>query len=192
VNDLRLQMSVRFDRQDSDCDWKLKAPWAAGARVEVEHAFFRDEIRDVGVAVEDGGKFGCRGIEVQGFEVVQHIDVEAGVGRVFDEDDFGFGQLAAEAFSVDVATNRCDGSDLSEFVEDGWFADVAEMKNAVDALESGSNFRAEEAVGVGDDAEEHGVRISGVAELERAPGPLRANSRKKVAPKPHLSPVKAV
>jgi hypothetical protein len=35
----------------------------------------------------------------------------------------------------------------------------------VDAFEGGEDFGAEEAVGVGDDADAHGVRIAGLAEL---------------------------
>jgi hypothetical protein len=37
------------------------------------------------------------------------------------------------------------------------------MEDAVDAAEGGQDFGAEEAVGVGEDAEEHGVRISGAS-----------------------------
>ena len=133
VDDLRLQLSVRINRQNSYCDWKFEAARAAGAGVEIEHAFFRDEIRDVGVAVEDGGEFGCGGIEVEGFEVVQHVDIEAGVGRVVDEDDVGFGELGAGAFAVDVAANGGDGSDFGKVIEDGNFSYVATVKNAVDA-----------------------------------------------------------
>jgi hypothetical protein len=112
------------------------------------------------MAVEDGGKFGSRGVEVQSLEVVEHVDVEAGVRRVFDKDDVGFRQLGAGAFSVDVAADGCDGGDLSELVEDGDFSYVADMQDAVDALESGSDFRAKEAVGIGDDSELHVLRIS--------------------------------
>ena len=148
MNDLRLQISVRFNRQDSDCDWKLEAARAAGAGIEVEDTFFRDEIRDVGVAVEDCREFCGHGIEVQGFEVVQHVDVEAGVGRVLDEHDFGFGKLGAGAFSVDVAANGGDGSDLGEFGQYRGIADIADMQYALDAFESGRDFRAKETVGI--------------------------------------------
>jgi hypothetical protein len=153
-------LSVRINLQNSDCDWKLEAAGAAGAGVEIEHAFFCDEIWDVGVAVEDCGEFcRCR-VEVESLEVVEHVDVEAGVGRVLDEHDFGFGQLAAEAFPVDVSANGGDGSDFGEFGQYRGIADVADMQYAVDALEGGSDFRTEEAVGIGDDSELHVLRIS--------------------------------
>jgi hypothetical protein len=153
-------MSVRFNRQKADRDGKLKAARAAGAGVEIEHTFLRDEIRDVGVAMEDRGELcGC-GVKVERLEVVQHVDVEAAVGRVFDEDDVGFGELGAGAFAVDVAANGGDGSDFGEIVEDGGFANVAEVEDAVDAVKGGSNFRTEETVGVRDDSEFHVFRIS--------------------------------
>ena len=110
--------------------------------------------------MEDGGKFRCCGVEVEGLEVVEQVKVEAGVGRVLDEDYVGFGQFAADAFAVHVATDGGDGSDFAEVIEDGGFADVAEVEDAVDAMEGGSDFRAEETVGIGDDSELHVFRIS--------------------------------
>ena len=160
INDLRFQVTVGSDRQHSDCDRQIEAAGAAGAGVEVEDAFFRDEVRDVGMAVEDSGEFGGDGIEVEGLEVVQHVDVQAGVGRVFDEDDVGFGEASARTIDVDVAADGLGGSNFGEFVEDGGFAHVAAVKNAVDAGESGQDFGAEEAVGIGDDSEFHVFRIS--------------------------------
>jgi hypothetical protein len=146
--------------QQADCDWKIEAARAAGAGVEVEDAFFRDEIRHVGVAVEDGGEFGSGGVEVKSLEIVEHVDVEACVGRVLDEHDFGFGQLCAGAFSVNIAANGGDRSDFGEFGQYRGIADVADMQDAVDALESGSDFGTKETVGIGDDSELHVLRIS--------------------------------
>jgi hypothetical protein len=160
VNDLGFQFSERADCQQADCDWKFEAAGAAGAGIEIEHAFLRDEIWNMRVAMEDGGEFCCGGIEVQGFEVVQHVDVEAGVVRVFDEHDVGFGQLSAEAFSVDVAADRRDRSDLRELGQYRGIADVADMQDTVDTFESGGDFRAKETVGIGDDSELHVLRIS--------------------------------
>ena len=112
------------------------------------------------MAVEDGSEFGSGGVEVEGFEVVKHVDVEAGVGRVLDEDDVGFGEVRTGAVDVDVAADRDDRSNFGEFIEDGDFSYVAEVEDAVDASESGQDFGAEEAVGIGDDSEFHVFRIS--------------------------------
>jgi hypothetical protein len=160
MNEFGLQLSEHADGQQADCDRELEATRAAGAGIEIEHSLLRDEIGDVGVAVEDSGEFGCGGIEVQGFEVVKHVDVEAGVGRVLDEHDFGFGQLDAGTFAVDIAANGCDGSDLGELGQYRGIADVADMQDTVDTFESGGDFRAKETVGIGDDSELHVLRIS--------------------------------
>jgi hypothetical protein len=165
VNDLRLHLAVLRQGQESDGYRQLKPARTAGAGIEVEHAFFRVVIRHVGVAVEDGGEFGCSGIEMESFEIVQHVEVEARVRRIFDEDDFSFRELGAGAVLVDVAADGGDRSDFGELVEDGDFADVTDMEDAVDAAKCGSDFGSEKAVGVADDAEEHEVRIAGLAEL---------------------------
>ena len=97
---------------------------------------------------------------MQGLEVVEHVDVETGMGRVLDEDDVGFGELAARAFAVDVAADGGDGRDLGEIFENGHFAHVATVKNAIDAGEGRKDFRAEKAVSIRDDSELHVFRIS--------------------------------
>ncbi len=114
---------------------RLETARTAGAGVEIEHAFFCDVIGDVGVAVEDGCEFGGGGIEVEGFEVVEHVEVEARVRRVLNEDDVCLGQLAAEAFTIDVAADGGDGSDFGEIIEDGDFSYVATVQDAVDSGE---------------------------------------------------------
>ena len=68
---------IPLNFEKADGDGQFEAARAAGAGVEVEHAFFRDEIGHVRVAVEDGGEFGCGRIEVEGLEVVEHVDVAA-------------------------------------------------------------------------------------------------------------------
>lgn len=120
------------------------------------------------MAVEDGGEFGGCGVEVERLEVVEHVEVEARARRVLDEDDFGLGQAGAGVAAVDVAADGGDGGDPGERVEDGDFAHVAEVEDAVDAAEGGDGFGTEEAVGVGDDAEEHGIRISGASGVRGA------------------------
>ena len=149
------------DFEEAEGDGEFEAAGAAGARVEVEDSFFVDVVGDVGVAVKDGGELGGGGVEVDGLEVVEEIEV-----AVFEEDDFGFGEFGAGSFAVDVAADGGDGGDGAQLVEDGRLADVAQVEYVVYAAEGGENFGAEEAVGVGEDADAHGVRI---AELARYP-----------------------
>jgi hypothetical protein len=119
-------------------DGELKAARAAGAGVEVEDAILCVVVRHVSMAVENDSEFGCGGIEVQGLEVVEYVEVAA-----FSEKDFGFGKFGAGAFAIDVAANGSDGRDFGELVEDGDFAHVAYVKDLIDAFEIRSNLRPE-------------------------------------------------
>jgi hypothetical protein len=102
------------------------------------------------VAEEDGGELGGGGVEMQGGEVVEQVEVVA-----FKEDDFSFRELAAWAFAVGVATDGGDGGELAQFLEDGDFADVAEVEDGFDSGQGGSDFGTEQAVGVAQDADFH-------------------------------------
>ena len=108
VHDLRFEVSVFGECQDAEGYGEVEAAGAAGAGVEVEDSFFGDVVGDVGVAVKDGGEFGGGGVEVDGFEVVEEVEV-----AFFKEDDFGFGEFGARAFAVDVAADGGDGGDGS-------------------------------------------------------------------------------
>ncbi len=165
MDDFRLQVPEGGHGEQADGDGQLEAARAAGAGIEVKHAFLGVVVGHVSVTVEDSGEFGGSGIEVEGLEVVKHIDVEAGVGRVLDQDDFGFRELGAGSFAIDVAADCCHRCELFQSFEDRRFADIADVEDAVDAAECWSDFGAEETMSVRDDAEEHGVRILGQAVL---------------------------
>jgi len=159
-NNARLD-SIVNDVEQPDGHGQVKPSRATRAGIEIEHTFLRVEIRHVRVAVEDGCEFcGC-GIEVEGLEVVEHVEVKGGVRGILNEGDFGLGKPGAGTIMVDVAPNRGDGSDLCEFIEDRGFAHVAKVEDSVDSLQRGGDFGPEETVGIADDAEEHGFRISG-------------------------------
>ena len=164
-DNLRLEFSIFLNRQQADGNGQFKAAGAAGAGVEVEDSFFGYVVGDVGVAVKDGGEFGGGGVEVDGLEVVEKIEV-----AVLKEDDFGFGELGAEALAVDVAADGGYGGDGSQLGEDGDFAYVAYVEDVVDAAEGGEDFRTEEAVGVGEDAEFHGFGLNLAFPDLRVPG----------------------
>jgi len=61
---------------------------------------------------------------------------------------------------VDVAADRGDGGNAGEFGENGGVAYVAGVEDVIDAGEGGKEFGAEEAVGVGEDADEHLVALA--------------------------------
>ena len=110
--------------------------------------------------MEDGGELGCRWIEVQRLEVVEHVEVETRVRRVLDENDVGFGQPGAGAFAVDVAADCRYRRNLLQSFKDRRSSYVATVEDAVDAGERGQDFGAKEAVSVRDDSEFHVFRIS--------------------------------
>jgi len=74
-DDLGVEAALFIEGEEADGYGQVKAAGAAGAGVEVEDAAFVGDGGDVGVAVEDGGEFCCGGVEVEGAEVVEHIEV---------------------------------------------------------------------------------------------------------------------
>lgn len=59
------------------------------------------------------------------------------------------------ALAVHIAAHRCNGCDISQFIENGNLANVAQVKDLAHAFERWRYFRSEQAVGVADDADFH-------------------------------------
>ena len=154
-DDFRFQLRLLVQGEQADGDWEVEAAWAAGAGVEVEDAALAGDAGGVGVSVKDGGEFGGGGIEVEGVEVVEQVEVADRMRRDFDGDDFGCGEFGARAGVVDVAADGGYGGDFAEVVEDGDFAYVAEVEDALDPGEGGEDFGPEEAMGVADESDFH-------------------------------------
>jgi len=152
-------MAFAVHSERADGDGEVEAAGAAGAGVEVEDTAFVGDAGDVGVAVENGCESPGHGIKMEGVQVVEHVDVAGFLLQIFDEDDFGFGEFATGAFTVDVAADGGYWGDFAEVVEDGDFAYVAQVKNARDTGEGGEDFGAEEAVGVADYCDFHGDSV---------------------------------
>ena len=151
-DDFRFEPAILAHCQQPQCHREIEAAGAAGAGIEVENAVAAVEVGHVRVAEEDGGKFSGGGVQVQGLEIVEHVDIAAG-----DEGHFGLRQLAAGAFAVHVAADGGDGGDLAQILENGGLAHVAEVEDLLDAGEGGDDLWTEEAVGIADDADFHEV-----------------------------------
>ena len=134
----------------ADGDGQLKAARAAGARIEVKDTLSVRDVWLVRMAVEDGGESGCCGVKVKRGEVVEQIEVVA-----FKEKYVCFRQVSTGTGTVDIAANGVDGSDLPERFEYLGVANVAEVKDVVDAAQGGPYLRTQQAVGVADDADLH-------------------------------------
>ncbi len=106
----------------------------------------------VGMPTDDGGD-ACRArVKVDLGEVVQHVEAISG-----NPDDFCCRKLGAGACSVDVAADGGGGREGAEGFEDLDVADVSGMKNMIDAAQSDDGFGTEQAVGVRDNADAHGL-----------------------------------
>lgn len=87
---------------------------------------------------------------MNGLYVVQHIEVVS-----FEEDDFGFRQLAAPAGAIDITANGGNGSYFFKRFKDCKISDIAQVKDVLDSLESGYHFRPQLAVRIADYTNDH-------------------------------------
>jgi hypothetical protein len=141
--------------EPSQGDWELESPRPCAAGIEIEHAVARFLLGLVTVAGDHDVESGGFGLEIEAREIVQDIDGNAG-----ELDDFGFGEFAGPCLLVDVASDRGDGGDGGEFVENFGIADVTGMNDVLRALERSQSFGAQQAVGVGDYTDDNGLLSS--------------------------------
>jgi len=154
---LSFDFLTRFYLQQPNRNRQIEPPRPAASRIEIKHAFPPINIGRMRMPGKHGGKLGCRGIEVQRLQVVQKIEI-----ATFKQNDLCFGQFSAWTVSIDIAANRSDGCNLLQLAQDGDFAHIAEVQDVVDPCKSRRNLRAQQAVGIADDAKLHLSRISGV------------------------------
>ncbi len=140
--------------QNADGRREFETARSAGTGIEIENALLVLYLCSVRVAVEDDGEFCCGGVEVQRADIVQQVEVVT-----FEEKHFGFRQTAGRAFAIDVAAHGMDRSNARERFEDGGVADITEVKDVFDTLERGKYFRAQQTVGIADDADLHRLKL---------------------------------
>ena len=131
---------------------EVEATGTGAAWVEVDDSIAGIDRGLVGVAADDHGDAGDFGVYI---EIVDGMDEVENVALQLD--CFGFGELGACALRVYVAADAGYGGNVAECVEDRWVADVSCVEDVVDTSEGREGFGAEEAVGVGDDAEKQWV-----------------------------------
>lgn len=95
------------------------------------------------------GESGRFRFEIQLRQIVQHVD---GNARHFE--DFGQRQLQCPRALVDVAADGGDWGNSRKSFDDLWRAHVAGMDDAIRSAQSFDCFWAQQAVGIGDDADE--------------------------------------
>ena len=89
----------------------------------------------------------ARGIQIQLVQIVQHVERD-----LPDLQHVGLGDVRRPALAIVVATDRGDGCDPAERLEDVRRADVARVHDALDAGQRGQRLRPHQAVRVGDHA----------------------------------------
>ena len=109
-------------------------------------------LRDVAVAGDDYVESGCVRLQIELREIVQHVD-----GNATYLDDFGHRQLAGPCGLIDIATDGGYRRDGCEFVKNLWRTNVSRVNDMLRTAQRGESFRAKQAVGIGDDADDDGV-----------------------------------
>ena len=122
------------------------------------------------MAENDDVEVGGFGVQVERVPVVEDIEVYRS-----DLDYFGLGQVGCPGGCVHISANGMDGGDFGELIQDIWIADVAGMDDDLDALEGFEGFGAEEAVGVGEDADEMGRRHRVTSKVHAQHGAAEGN-----------------
>ncbi len=107
----------------------------------------------MGVAADDGGDDCGFAIQIQPVQEVDEIEKMA-----CQLDGLSGGEIGAGAVGVYVAPVGGDRGVGAEAVEYLVVAAIAGVGDVVDTLEGGDGLGAEQAVGVGEDAEVHGAR----------------------------------
>jgi len=73
--------------------------------------------------------------------IVEHVEVVA-----FEKYDFGFRKFAAFACTVNIPTNRCEGSYFFKCFENCKVAHIAKVQDVLDACECGDNLMSQQTV----------------------------------------------
>jgi hypothetical protein len=115
-----------------ETDGQTEAARAGAARVYIKDAIARMGFGFVGVAVDDDLETGGLRVEVELFEIVEHVD-----GGACELQGLSERQGFCPGLGVDIAADGVERGDSTELIEDSWIADVAGVEDCVGALESG-------------------------------------------------------
>lgn len=88
--------------------------------------------------------------KVQLREIVKHVD-----GNALELEHLCFRQFARPRAFVDIAANRSDRGNFGKFLENLWPTDVSGMNDVIRTAQGSERCRAQQAVGVGDDADQN-------------------------------------
>src|ERR1035437_8073381 len=149
LHQLRSHFSC-FDRQPPHAYRQVETAWPGAAWIKIEDAIFLFDLRLMAVAVYHHAESGGSQLQVELAEIVHDID-----GHAAGCDDVGLRQSARPDVGVDVTADRGYGRDLRKRFEDFGSANVACVEDAFGSAQSLDRLGPQQAVGVGDNAEDH-------------------------------------
>ena len=120
-------------------------------RIKVQHPVAPLLFRHMAVAIDHYLEPSGFRFQIEPRQIVQHID-----GDFPDLDDFRCWQLARPCSLINVSANRRDRAKSCEFLENLRIAYVSGMNNALGPTQRFQRFRTQQAVRVGDDANQDG------------------------------------
>ena len=145
-----------FNRQTSHSYRQLEPSWPGASGIEIEHAVFPLLLGHVAVPVDNRGEFRGLRLEVEFLNAVQHVD-----GYFADLKNIRSWDFLGPCPVINVAAHHRERRDRGKPVEDLRIANVTGVDDVVGALQSGNRLRAEQAMRVGDDADDHSLILTG-------------------------------
>ena len=140
-----------LNNQFAHADGKFETPRSSAAGIEIENAIPRLLPGHVAVAGNDHGESRGFGLQIELRQVVQHVDRNS---SYFEH--VSFWQPARPGAFVDIATHHPQRGDAGKFVKNFRGANIPGMNDGVGAAQGCDGFRTQQAMRVGDDANEEG------------------------------------
>jgi len=140
-----------LDDQPSHADGQFEPPRPSAPGIEIKNAIARLVLGYVAVPINYCLESGGLRFEIELRKIVQHVNRDPS-----DLDYFRLRQLARPCCLVDVSANRGHGRDECKLVENFRIADIARVNDVLRSAQCFERFRPQQAVGVGDDADEDG------------------------------------
>jgi hypothetical protein len=131
--------------------WQFESPRPRAARIQVKHSIAHLLFGNVTVAADHNRESSRFGLEVQLLQIMQHID-----GNTAQLNHLSFRQLATPGRFIDVSTHGGDGTNRGKLLEDIGRADIPGMNDVLGPAQRFDCLRAQQAMRVGDDADENG------------------------------------
>jgi hypothetical protein len=136
-------------------DGQAESARAGASRVDVQHPVALLDRGPVRVAGDDDLHARGDGLEVDLGKVVDHVDEDPAEAK-----ELAFAQAGGPGAAIVVAAHGRDRGDGAKGLQHRGVADVAAVDDVVAAPEEGEDFRTQQAVGVGNEADPHQAALA--------------------------------